>query len=203
MNAVEAASYPPSLPSEVSGSRSPGWWGMVFLIMTEAVLFATFIASYFYVEALSPQWPLGGIAKPDLTLPIPMTVILLSSSVPLLWAENGIRHGKQGQLRLGFALSFILGAIFLSLQLIEYSRKDFGLRTNVYGSLFFTITGFHGLHVFIGLLLNALMQVRAWLGHFNERRRLALETTAMYWHFVDVVWIFIFTSLYLSPYLLG
>ncbi len=202
MTALPAARFP-ALPTNLHGSRSPGWWGMMLLILTEAVLFSSFIASYFYVEAMAPAWPLGGIEPPDLKLPIPMTVILLGSSAPMFLAETGIAAGKQGRLRLGLALSFALGATFLALQGVEYGSKPFGLRTNAYGSLFFGITGFHGLHVLVGLLLNAYMQVRAWRGHFTAERYLAIETTALYWHFVDVVWIAIFLSLYISPHLIG
>jgi heme/copper-type cytochrome/quinol oxidase subunit 3 len=188
------------LPLEVAGARAPGWWAMVLMIATEATLFACLLSSYFYLRASAASWPLGDIHRPELQLPAIMTMVLLSSSVPVYWAESGIRQGNRWRLRIGLLLGFGLGALFLGLQAYEYAHKDFTLQTNAYGSLFFTITGFHGLHVFVGLLMSLFVQVRAWLGHFTQRRRLAVENFALYWHFVDAVWLFILGSLYISPY---
>ncbi len=190
-----------ALPVEASGSESPGWWGMVAFLATEATLFACLVSSYFYLRSLSPRWPPEGIALPELRLPLIGTAVLVGSSLPMHWADCGIRQGDQWRLRLGLALSFALGAIFIGIQAVEYSRKDFQLQSNVYGSLFFTITGFHGLHVLGGLLINLYTQLRAWLGHFNERRHLAVQNAALYWHFVDAVWVvLILPTIYLSPY---
>ena len=190
------------LPRHVSGTHAPGWWGMVMLIGTEAMLFGTLLASYFFLRfRWGPVWPPEGITIPELSLPLIMTAVLLSSSIPMHVADQGIRKGSGARLRWGLAVSFLLGAAFLGLQGYEYAEKlkEFGPTTNVYGSLFFTITGFHGAHVGIGLVLNAWTQVRAWLGHFDDERHLTVQNVALYWHFVDVVWIFIFASLYLSP----
>ena len=186
------------LPHELSGPRSPGWWGVMMVIFTEAMLFGALLASYFYLRFHAPDWPLGGIDPPELLIASINTALLLSSSVAMWWAERSIGRGKVGGLRLGLALSFILGAVFLGLQMFEYSRTPFTPQVNAYTSLFFTITGLHGAHVLAGLIIMAVVQVRAWLGHFSERRYLGVQATALYWHFVDVVWLFVFTSLYLS-----
>jgi heme/copper-type cytochrome/quinol oxidase subunit 3 len=199
--AVPDAVPPPVFPFDVSGARAPGWWGMLLLIATELTLFGCLLSSYFYLLSSAPGWPLGdNIGRPELKLPVAMTIVLLSSSAPMFWAERGSKEGNQGQLRLGLLFSFLLGAIFLGLQTYEYAHKPFGPQANAYGSLFYTITGFHSIHVAIGLLMNCYVQLRAWLGHFTARRRLAVENAALYWHFVDAVWILIFGSLYLSPY---
>src|SRR5690606_11082711 len=137
---------------------------MVFLIVTEGTLFATLLVGYLYLRASAPVWTLGGIAPPDLPIPLIMTVLLLSNSAPMWWAGAGVRRGWRGRLALGLAVSVGLGAAFLALQALGYSRKAFGPQTNVYGSLFSTITGFHGLHVMVGLLMNVVVQVRTWLG---------------------------------------
>jgi heme/copper-type cytochrome/quinol oxidase subunit 3 len=189
------------LPTDLAGFRSTGWWGMILLIANEAILFASLIASYFYLRFNNPVWPFDGIKRPELLLPAIATVVLLSSSVFMHLGESGIKSDNRGRLQLMLAIAFILGAIFLGIQVYEYARSEFAPQANVYGSLFFAITGIHGLHVLGGLLLNGVIQVRTALGHFNARRYLGVENVTMYWHFVDVVWIVVFTSLYLSTYL--
>ena len=98
------------------------------------------------------------------------------------------------------ALIFVMALVFLGIQAHEYMSATFDWRTHAYGSLFFTITGFHGVHVVGGILISLVIQARAWRGHFDREHTLAVENAALYWHFVDLVWIFIFASLYLSPY---
>ena len=191
------------LPHHAGGTRAFGWWGMVCLIATEAVLFAALLASYWYLRFRSgPVWPPDGIEKPTLDLPIIMSVILLSSSIPVHVAEKGIEKGRQGLLKAGLAMGFLLGAIFFAITVgVEWPEKlhEFSPRTNVYGSLFFTVTGFHASHVVVGLAINLWTQIRAWRGAFDEDRHVTVQNFAMYWHFVDVVWIFVFSTVYLSP----
>ncbi|MBX6363277.1 MAG: heme-copper oxidase subunit III [Gemmatimonadetes bacterium] len=178
--------------------RSPGWWAMVWTIVTEASLFAYLLFSYFYLasQARAPWPPRGPLS---LELALPNTVLLILSSVAVIWAERGIRRGDQRRLRIGLLVGFLLGLAFIVIQGIEWSDQPFGPRSNAYGALFFTITGFHGAHVIVGLLMLLAVQVWAWMGTFTEERHLGVTNAAMYWHFVDVVWLFVFTSLYLSP----
>ena len=206
----EAGTVPTGLPGETlpnhaEGPRAFGWWGMVWLIATEATLFGMLIASYFYLRFRhGPVWPPDGIEKPELVLPLVMTAILWSSSFPVHVAERGIRRGQQGRLRFGLAAGFLLGATFLVMTLaVEWPEKlrHFSPTTNVYGSLFFTLTGFHAAHVAGGLALSAWTQVRAWRGAFDEHRHLTVQNFALYWHFVDVVWAFVLSAIYLSPHL--
>jgi heme/copper-type cytochrome/quinol oxidase subunit 3 len=178
-------------------SRPLGWWGMVLLIATEAALFAYLLFSYFYVGSLGPAWPPTG--PRELTLALPNTILLLASSGTMIWAERSARRGRQGGLRLGLLLTFAMGIVFLGIQLREYGQASFTPQTDSYGSLFYTITGFHGAHVLAGLLMLAVIQIRAWLGHFGPRRHEAVSNVALYWHFVDAVWLAVFTSLYLTP----
>jgi heme/copper-type cytochrome/quinol oxidase subunit 3 len=199
----------PSLPRHPAGARlgrAPGWWGMVLLIFTEATFFAILLTSYFFLRfRAGPVWPPDGIKKPDLGLISIMTPILLLSSGPVHWAELGIRKGQRWRLRLGLLATTAMGGTFLILQGFEYATKlkEFKPKTDAYGSMFFTITGFHGIHVAIGLLLLIWLQYQAWRGRFGAERHLPVELVSMYWHFVDVVWVFIFASLYLSPHLFG
>jgi cytochrome c oxidase subunit III len=191
-----------SLPRETEGIRSSGYWGAIAFIVTEATLFGSLISAYFYLRSGATQWPPEGMKKPELLLPLIMTVILLSSSAPMVAAEMSIKRGNQAGLRIGLAIAFILGTLFLAFQVIEYSNKEFTPKTNAYGSLFFTITGLHGAHVFLALVMNVGMQVRAWCGHFTKRRYLAIQSVGLYWHFVDAIWVVILVSVYLSPYFL-
>jgi heme/copper-type cytochrome/quinol oxidase subunit 3 len=192
-----------TLPNHVEGPRAYGWWGMAWLIATEATLFAALIASYFYLRfRYGPVWPPGGLKAPGLALPIVMSAILLTSSIPVHIAERGIKKGRQARLRWGLAIGFLLGVTFLVITLgIEWPEqlKEFTPRTNVYGSLFFTITGFHAMHVIVGLAMSSWTQVRAWKGAFDAERHVTVQNFTMYWHFVDFVWIFVFATIYLSP----
>lgn len=194
--AVSANPY--ELPINPGRHGNPGWWVMVLVIATEAMLFAYLLFGYYYLASMSRGgFPTGG--APALGLVLPNTIILLASSGTMSWGERGIRRGDLRRLRIGMLATLVLGAVFLTIQGIEYSRKSFGLGTNAYGSLFFTITGFHGAHVFVGLLMNAVVQVWAWRGVFTRDRHLAVSNVAMYWHFVDVVWLVVFFSLYITP----
>jgi heme/copper-type cytochrome/quinol oxidase subunit 3 len=197
MSAGEVVVY--GLPIGVSDRRAPGWWGMILLITTEATLFASLLGSYFYLLSGSVAWPPDGIENPRLLWPIIASILLIGSSIPMYLADRSIRDGRQVALRIYLLIAFVLAALFIAIQIREYDREKFSYGTDTYSSLFFTITGLHGAHVISALCMNLFVQVRAWLGHFNERRRLAVTNVGWYWHFVDAVWVFIFVSLYLSP----
>ena len=193
------------LPHHASGPRAFGWWGIVWLIATEATLFAMLIASYFYLRFRGgPVWPPDDIEPPKLVLPLIMTVILLSSSIPVHMAERAAKRGDKRMLRIGLALGFLLGAAFLGITWgVEWPETlhEFGPTTNSYGSMFFTITGFHGAHVLGGLGFNLWSQIRASRGAFGPERHLTIQNFTLYWHFVDVVWIAVMLTLYISPHL--
>jgi heme/copper-type cytochrome/quinol oxidase subunit 3 len=130
-----------------------------------------------------------------------MTALLLPSSVPVMWAERGIRKGQRWRLRAGLTITLVLGLGFLAMQAWEYSEdlKKHTLTTDAYSSLFYTITGFHGFHVAVGLLMVGWLLAASLRGSFGYRRHERVRLTAIYWHFVDLVWVAIFLSLYLSP----
>jgi heme/copper-type cytochrome/quinol oxidase subunit 3 len=182
--------------------RPTGWWGMLMVLATEGALFAILLASYFYLRFRSPgAWPPGGHDDPAVLIPLVMTALLLLSSVTVHGAELGIRSGDQRRLRLGVALTLLLGAAFLALQALEYHEelRDVTPRTDAYGSIFYTVTGLHGAHVMLGLLLLLWTQFFAWRGAYAAERHVAVQVTALYWHFIPVVWVLVFLTLYVSP----
>ncbi|MGH7025693.1 MAG: cytochrome c oxidase subunit 3 [Caulobacteraceae bacterium] len=191
----------PALPVGSLGRNSVGWWGVLCLIATEGSLFAYLLFSYYfiYVQRGAAWLP---DPHPALTLSGPNTLILLSSSVAVWWGEEGVKKGARGQHLGGLGVGILLGAAFLVVQAFEWKSKTFGLDSGSYGSLFFTITGFHMAHVIVGVLI--LCVVFAWsaLGYFGPRHHARVSVAAIYWHFVDVVWLFVFSTFYLSPYVL-
>jgi cytochrome c oxidase subunit I+III len=188
-----------ALPVGASGRRSVGWWGMAAVVITEGAFFAYLLFSYFYLASISSNpWPSD---VPGFGLPLVNTLILLVSSGVVVWADRGARAGNTGRLTAGLAGAIALGVLFLVLQGVEYSREQASFTKDAYGSLFYTITSFHGAHVFVGLLMLTVVLVRALRGHFATGRAEAVSNVAMYWHFVDAVWLAVFTSLYITPHL--
>lgn len=189
-----------ALPVGSKGRLSSGWWGMIALIATEAALFAYLLFSYFYISAqVAGGWPPGG--PPKLDLAIPGTLVLLAGSVTMWWGEKGIRAGKQSQLLIGLAASVLLGIAFVALEGSEWSRKDFTPASHAYGSLYFTVTGFHLTHVLVGVVMLVMLFVWTVLGYFGVRRHSTVAIAVMYWHFVTAVWVAVFLTFYVSPYL--
>jgi heme/copper-type cytochrome/quinol oxidase subunit 3 len=180
---------------------STAWWGMVVLIITEAMVFAILLAAYFFLRASSKQWPPSPIEPPELTLAVPYSFVLWASSIPIFWAEAAISKGRQGALRAGLLVSFLMGLAFLSWTVKDFHDLHFGWQDNAYGSIFYTIVGLHALHVVVGLLINVIVQFKAWAGKFNADRHTTVEVFSLYWHFVDAVWLAVFPALFLSAHL--
>jgi heme/copper-type cytochrome/quinol oxidase subunit 3 len=174
---------------------------MAMLIVTEAMVFVVLLAGYFFLRAASTEWPLAHIEAPELELALPMSFVLWGSSIPIFWAEASIRNGKQRPFKIGLILSFVMGLTFLLYTLYDFHELHFGWRDNAYGSIFYTIVGLHALHVFIGLGMNVVVQLKAWMGRYDKGRHASAEVFFLYWHFVDVVWLAVFPSLFISPHL--
>ena len=192
---------PPNLYVGSVGREGVGWYGMWGLIASEAALFTMLLFSYFYTQFRSTElWPPHEL--PSLKLVVPNTVLLLSSSLVLRWAEKGIAAGNRVRLRIGVVLTILMGSIFAAVQLWEWSKKPFSFNDHAYGSLFYVITGFHLAHVLGGVVILLMIAIWAFLNFFDEERHSFVTIGALYWHFVDAVWIFVFAALYLSPYLL-
>lgn len=179
------------------GVARTGTWGMIWFIATEAVFFGNMIAAYLYLRVTRPEWPPPGTPHLELGFPIINTVILLGSTLPNYYAQRSIRRDDQRGLQIGLVLSALLGAIFLAGQAYEYASIGITPQTNIFAAGFFTLTGFHGAHVAVGIGLLLTMFVLSRRGRFSSRHHFPVEFASTYWHFVDVVWIFLFTILYL------
>ncbi|MDQ1449742.1 MAG: cytochrome c oxidase subunit [Actinomycetota bacterium] len=180
--------------------RPVGWWGVVCMIMTEAMLFVGLLSSYFFLWASSPHWPQDGIEPPALGRISIFTVILLSSSVPIVVAEWANHRGRTRLTRNAMLVAFLMGAAFLVNQVFDYRELTFGWRDNAYAAIFYVTTGLHGLHVLLGLLMSLVVQAKGAAGRLARRDDISVQVFALYWHFVDGVWILVFACLYLAPH---
>lgn len=189
-----------SLPVGSVGKLSAGWWGVLALIVTEGALFGYLLFVYFYLAAQTDeQWPPEGL--PSLIVPTINTVILLVSSA-FVWASERCIRLSQIRWSIGImTLAIIFGICFVMIQFMEWSNKTYALTSNLYGALYFTITGFHLCHVIVGIVVLMLLLIWLSLGYFDDKRHAAVTIGGVYWHFVDAVWLFVFTTLYLFPYL--
>jgi heme/copper-type cytochrome/quinol oxidase subunit 3 len=176
-----------------------GTMGMLLAITTEAFLFVSMFFAYFYTGHQHKYWP---SSPPKLTLALVMLAILVTSSVVLHQAERSLKKGAHGAARLWLVATIVAGAVFLVIQTLEYKKHLVELQptTNAYGSLFYTITSFHGLHLAVGLVMLLYVAFLPDMGPAERPPHHALHNASLYWHFVDVVWVFIVGLLYLLPH---
>nr|YP_010278721.1 cytochrome c oxidase subunit III [Changbaninus pleiospicules]UKE80318.1 cytochrome c oxidase subunit III [Changbaninus pleiospicules] len=177
-------------------------WGMILFITSEVLFFSSFFWAFFH-SSLSPsmeigmQWPPMGI-KPFNPMSIPMlnTMILLSSGISITWAHNSLVNNNFSQTMQSLIITVLLGIYFTFLQAVEYYEAPFSMADSVYGSTFFMATGFHGLHVMIGTIFILISTLRILKLHMSKNHHVGFEASAWYWHFVDVVWLFLYISIY-------
>jgi cytochrome c oxidase subunit 3 len=166
-------------------------------ILSEAMLFGALFAAYFVIRGESPGWPPPGrVERPELVLPGFNTLLLVSSSVTMQLAVRSARIGSRSRLLRWLGLTLLLGGIFIVIQGYEFATNGFGLDSGTFGSTFYILTGFHAGHVIAGVALIGVVANRARLGLVSAERHTAVEATSYYWHFVDLVWIFLFSTLY-------
>ncbi len=179
-------------------------YGMILFIASEVMFFVAWFWAYFSA-ALYPKaaagvagvWPPKGVEVLDpFVFPLLNTMILLLSGTTVTWAHHALIHGDRKSLKQGLWLTIILGAIFSCIQAFEYHHAEFGFAGNIYGATFYMATGFHGFHVFIGTIFLLVCLMRVYKGDFTPRQHFGFEAAAWYWHFVDVVWLFLFISIY-------
>jgi cytochrome c oxidase subunit III len=189
----------PLLPLYVLGSKSVTWWGMVGLLAIELVVFGGFIAMYFWLKLANPAWPPEGIDDPDLLLPSINTVVLIASGVAMVVAKRGIVRGSQTALKVGQGVALLLGIAFLTLKYVELSGYGYDWTTHAYGSITWTMVGFHTAHVLSVVVKGLVVFAMALRGMFRPDRHLAFEVSTLYWLFVVVIWLPLYFTLYLSP----
>jgi len=179
-----------------------GFWGMVTLIATEATLFLALIATYFFLRASAPAWPLGGIEPPELGARAWIfTGLLLGSSIPIFFADAAITRNRLGVVKTSLFISAVMGTAFLVNTIFEFRELHFGWDTNAYGSIYYVTVGLHATHVAVGLLISAVVQYKVWRGLLDAEHHTSLEVYSLYWHFVDAVWIFVFATFFISPHI--
>jgi len=169
-----------------------------FWAFFDASLFATEAQQYARVEANGGVWPPKGVEPFNpFDLPLMNTLILLLSGTTVTWAHHALLHGDRKGLINGLTVTVLLGLCFTGLQAYEYAHAAFGFRDNVYSSTFYMATGFHGFHVIVGTIFLFVCLMRAIKGHFKPNHHFGFEAAAWYWHFVDVVWLFLFIAVYI------
>nr|UPL66003.1 cytochrome c oxidase subunit III [Embiophila sp.] len=176
--------------------------GMILFIVSEVLFFVSFFWAFFH-SSLSPtievgmMWPPTGIKTFDpLQIPLLNTVILVSSGVTVTWAHHSLLEKQHTQTMQALMITVLLGLYFTMLQAFEYNESSFAISDSVYGSTFFMATGFHGIHVMIGTTFLTVCLMRHMMNHFSSTHHFGFEAAAWYWHFVDVVWLFLYISIY-------
>lgn len=186
-------------------------YGMLLFIASEVMFFVAWFWGYFdlffgidaaqqvgRVEALGGTWPPEGIELFDpFHLPLFNTLLLLTSGTTVTWAHHAMLHDDKQGVKWGLTLTILLGVTFSCVQFIEYASAGFGFSGNMYGATFFMATGFHGFHVIIGTVFLLITLIRVYMAQMDAKQHLGFEFAAWYWHFVDVVWLFLFASIYI------
>jgi cytochrome c oxidase subunit 3 len=185
-------------PAAHRSSRvEPELLGMLLFIISEIMVFGAFFTAYFFIRiAQGNPWPAHGT-----TLPVEVagvnTAILVSSSFTMHWAQSSIAKGNRFGLKAGMLTTFLLGCSFLFIQINEYANIGFAPQDAAQQTIFYSLTGLHGAHVFIGLLLLLFVTIRSFRGHYSPDSHRGVEVPGIYWHFVDVMWIVVYTTVYI------
>ncbi|MEB3179215.1 MAG: heme-copper oxidase subunit III [Nostocaceae cyanobacterium] len=189
----------PSRGGRAEDHHGKAMFGFTVFLLSESIVFLSLIFTYLALRLThSRSWLPPGISGPELsTLVIINTVVLLSSSFVIQPAENALKRRQLNRFRWLWLITISMGTYFLIGQAIEWSNLDFGLSTGLIGSTFYVLTGFHGLHVLTGVLLQIIMLVRSFIPANYNKGHFGVSATTLFWHFVDIIWVFLFSMLYL------
>jgi cytochrome c oxidase subunit III len=186
-------------PANRSSRVEPALLGMLLFIISEIMVFGAFFTAYFFIRLVAEghTWfPIDGHELPVAVAGV-NTAILVSSSLTLHWAQTSIKNGNRFGLQAGMAATFLLGLTFLFIQINEYVHIGFAPQDHAQATIFFSLTGLHGAHVTIGLILLGMVTIRAFRGHFSPEHHDGVEIPGIYWHFVDVMWIVVYVTVYI------
>jgi cytochrome c oxidase subunit 3 len=184
-------------PANQSSRVEAQFLGMLLFIISEVMLFGAFFTAYFFIRVVdNADWPAQGTHLPVGIAGV-NTAILLSSSLTMHWSLLGARNENRFAMRAGLLTTFLLGATFLTVQINEYVHIGFAPHDHAQGTIFYGLTGLHGAHVFVGLTLLAFATNRAFRGHFSEKAHRGVEVPGIYWHFVDIMWVIVYTTIYI------
>ena len=171
--------------------------GMLLFIISEVMIFGAFFTAYFFIRVVGgAHWPARGTELPKVVAAF-NTAILLSSSGTIHYALESIKAGNRRGLKVGMVSTFLLGLTFLFIQVNEYIHIGFSPQDHAQGSIFYGLTGLHGAHVTIGLILLAMVTVRSFRGHYSPEAHRGMEVPGIYWHFVDVMWLIVYSTVYI------
>jgi cytochrome c oxidase subunit III len=200
--AVEHHHGPP--PAHHSSRVNASVLGMFLFIASEVMLFGSFFTAYFFVRVVNESgWAgefhltNGKVFEVPVYVALVNTAILVTSSFTMHWALTSIKRGNRAGLQGGLLLTFLMGLVFLLTQVREYSRLGFAPKDGGAATIFYSLTGLHGAHVFVGLTILLFMTIRAFRGHFSPSHHHGVEIGGIYWHFVDVMWIVVYTTVYI------
>ncbi|MBN1530430.1 MAG: heme-copper oxidase subunit III [Thermoleophilaceae bacterium] len=184
--------------ANVSSRVEAQFLGMLLFIVSELMLFGAFFTAYFFIRVVAESgwFPIDGQDLP-VAIAAVNSGILLSSSLTMHWALEGARRGNRRALQVGLLTTFGLGLTFLTIQVNEYVHLGFPISENAQTSVFYGLTGLHGAHVVVGLTLLGMATTRAFRGHYSPEQHRGVEVPGIYWHFVDIMWIFVFSTLYI------
>jgi cytochrome c oxidase subunit 3 len=170
--------------------------GMLLFIMSEVMIFGAFFTAYFFIRIVThDHWPARGTTLPEAVAGV-NTAILVSSSLTIHWALTSIKKGNRFGLKAGMIATFLLGLTFLTVQINEYVHVGFAPQDSAQATVFYSLTGLHGAHVFIGLCLLAFVTIRSFRGHYTPEHHQGMEVPGIYWHFVDAMWIVVYLTVY-------
>jgi cytochrome c oxidase subunit III len=190
------------LPAHPTGIDAPEWWGIVGLVVIEAIVFTGAMASYFHLKVVNDAWPPAFIGEPDLLLPTLNTFLLLLSTIPGLARRAGHEAGQRPDRPLGLPIAMGMLVVFLGLKIYEYAGHDWGVSTHAYGSIVMLMTGLHMAHVGAVVLKSGVILQYLRSGRIEPRRAVPLEANAVYYYFVAGIWVPLYATIYLAPHLL-